>query len=267
MTDRPLPTGRRKLARVLQQADELVQIDDVVTALRLERDQAAKLLARWAEQGWLRRVGRGTYAPVPLDAPESTYVLEDPWVLVPAFFHPGYVGGRTAAEHWDLTEQIFRDIAVFTNASIRSRQQVKHGVTFTLKHVGNELIFGTSVVWRGKTRVMISDVHKTIIDMLNFPDMGGGIQHIKDCLTAYLARPDRDDNTLIEYAKRSRNGAIFKRLGFLVERLDDQSDLANECKKRLTTGNAKLDPALQCPRLVTRWRLRIPESWREGEHD
>lgn len=262
MADRHLPTGRQKLARVLQQANDLVQIDHVVAVLGLPRNQAAKLLARWAEQGWLRRVGKGTYVPVPLDRLESPYVLEDPWVLVPAFFQPGYVGGRTAAEHWDLTEQIFRDIVVFTNVPIRSKQQVKHGITFTLKHIGQELIFGTRGVWRGKTKVMISDVHKTIIDILNFPDMGGGIQHVTDCLKAYLEQSDRDDNKLIEYVERVSNGAIFKRLGFLLEHLDDQSSLAFECKKRLTTGNAKLDPLLDCPRMVTRWRLRIPESWR-----
>ena len=30
-------------------------------------------------------------------------------------------------------------------------------------------------------------------------------------------------------------------------------------RKRLTAGNAKLDPALACPRLVTEWRLWVPE--------
>ena len=43
-------------------------------------------------------------------------VVEDPWILVPALFDPAYIGGRTAAEHWDLTEQIFRDIVVYTHA-------------------------------------------------------------------------------------------------------------------------------------------------------
>ena len=41
---------------------------------------------------------------------DSEQVVQDPWILVPALFAPAYIGGRTAAEHWDLTEQIFRDI-------------------------------------------------------------------------------------------------------------------------------------------------------------
>ena len=100
--------------------------------------------------------------------------------------------------------------------------------------------------------------------MLNAPALGGGIQHVSDCLNAYLKRPDRDDNFLIEYGDRLGNGAVFKRLGFLVERTLDGSHLADECRARITKGNAKLDPLLECPRLISKWRLLIPQSWVAG---
>ena len=61
--------------------------------------------------------------------------------------------------------------------------------------------------------------------MLNEPSLGGGIQHVSDCLNAYLRRSDRNETTLIEYAERLRNGAIFKRLGFLIEQREDASSL------------------------------------------
>ena len=47
----------------------------------------------------------------------------------------------------------------------------------------------------------------------------------------------------------------MKRLGFLIERLSGPSKLTKWCKERMTTGNARLDSALKCTRLVTRWRL------------
>jgi predicted transcriptional regulator of viral defense system len=77
---------RVRLAAVLQTAKDLVSIDDAVAALGVNRTQAAKLLARWQRQGWLKRVGRGLYAPIPLDAMSTEQVLTDPWVLVPARF-------------------------------------------------------------------------------------------------------------------------------------------------------------------------------------
>lgn len=262
-----LPRGRARLAAVLQVAGDLVTIADAERELALPRVPAAKLLSRWVDQGWVRRVGTGTYVPVPLDLLASEQVVQDPWILVPALFSPAYIGGRTAAEHWDLTEQIFRDTVVFTARPLRQKHVERQGAVFTIKHVHEDKIFGTKTVWRGRTRVDVSDVHRTVIDMLDDPAVGGGIQHVADCFSRYVKRSDYDPEKLIEYADRYGNGAIFKRLGFLAEREGEERMLANAAKARLTKGNAKLDPGLACDRLVTRWRLRVPPSWYEGGTD
>ena len=108
-------------------------------------------------------------------------------------------------------------------------------------------------------------MHRTIIDMLDDPALGGGIQHVTECLSAYFARPIRDDERLIEYAERLGNGAVFKRLGFLAEREQQGNSLAERCLARLSSGIAKLDPALDCPRLIAKWHLRIPHTWAKGQ--
>ncbi|MBH5385048.1 type IV toxin-antitoxin system AbiEi family antitoxin domain-containing protein [Bradyrhizobium diversitatis] len=259
-----LPPGRAQLQRVLAASGDVIQVSDVADVLGASRVEAAKRLARWREQGWLSRVGRGAYVPASLVTLGAERVLDDAWVLVPALFSPAYIGGRTAAEHWDLTEQIFKDIVVITGQAIRVRQQQRHGFDFTLKHLKSEKIFGTKPVWRHQSKVLVSDVHRTIIDMLDDPAIGGGIQQVADCLNAYFRRPDRGDAKLIEYADRLGNGAVFKRLGFLAERQDGGAALVEQCHARLTAGNAKLDPALECTRLISRWRLLVPSSWITG---
>jgi predicted transcriptional regulator of viral defense system len=262
MTESPdtLPKGRARLAAVLRQASDVIRIDDVAAALQVDRTQASKLLSRWVAQGWMRRVGPGTYVPVQLDLLDAGQVLSDPWVLIPSLFSPCYVGGRTAAEHWDLTEQIFRDVFVFSAKPLRSKTVEQQGAVFTLKHTKEDLIFGIKSVWRDHTRVLVSDIHRTMVDMLDDPATGGGIQHVDDCFQQYVKRTDYDPERLLSYAARHGNGAIFKRLGFLAER-HGIDQLAAAASRNLTAGNAKLDPALACPRLVSRWHLRIPQSW------
>ncbi len=76
----------------------------------------------------------------------SSRVLDDPWVLVPALFAPAYIGGRTAAEHWDLTEQIFNDIVVMTAQALRQKREERHGAMFSLKHINEQKLFGTQTV-------------------------------------------------------------------------------------------------------------------------
>ena len=256
-------SGKSRLAAVINAAGDVVHIEDVETTLNVSRTRAAKLLSRWAGQGWLRRVGPGTYVPVQLALRDYERVIEDPWILVPALFDPAYVGGRSAAEHWDLTEQIFRDILVFTARPVRYKTVESQGAVFTLKHVKEELMFGTKSVWRGQTRIAVSDIHRTIIDMLDDPATGGGIQHVADCFAQYIQCKDFDPRLLIDYANRLGNGAVFKRLGFLAERIPHGSALIDAAKLRLTKGYAKLDPALDCAKLVTRWRLWVPTNWAE----
>jgi predicted transcriptional regulator of viral defense system len=262
-----LPQGRAQLMRVLAASGDVIHISDVAKALSISRVEAAKRLARWREQGWLSRVGSGAYVPATIDTLGSDRVLDDAWVLVPALFAPAYVAGRSAAEHWDLTEQIFKDIVVVTGQAIRERHQTRQGFEFTLKHLNPKKIFGTQSVWRHHTKVSVSDVHRTITDMLDDPEIGGGIQQVTDCLNAYFKRPDRDDKKLIDYGDQLGNGAVFKRLGFLAEKHNYGAEIAEFCRARLTAGNAKLDPALDCKRLVSRWRLLVPSSWARGDAD
>src|SRR5216683_3038671 len=260
--------GRARLSAVLQAAKELVTVEDTMKALAVDRRGAAKLLSRWQEQGWLKRVGRGIYAPIPLDASTTEQVLKDPWVLVPALYGPAYIGGWTASEHWDLTEQLFRSIFVFTSRPFRSKEQTIQGVSFTLKHIPDRALFGIKTLWRGQARVSIADKHRTILDLLADPATGGGIRHVARCLLNYLSDPEADTDTLIRYADKLGTGAVFKRLGFLASQTARNESLAQLCRQRLTEGNAKLDPALPCRRLVKAWRLWIPKTWQsEIDHD
>ena len=255
-----IPQGRRNLAAVARHADDLVRIDDAVSALGVTRPAATKLLWRWARQGWLRRVGPGTYAVVQLDSIDSDQVLDDPWVLVPALYAPAYVGGWTAAEHWDLTEQLFRPVVVMTTRPVHAKHRTHHWMPFVLRHIHPRKLFGTQPVWRSRTRVPVSDVHRTVVDLLDDPAVGGGSQHVADCLAAYLARDNRNDVLLIRYAATLGNGAVFKRLGFLAEQ-QGETLLPHQCRARLTNGYAKLDPTLPCSIPLHRWRLRIPSHW------
>ena len=76
-----LTRGRARLTAVIQASGDVVRIEDAAQALDIKRNQAAKLLSRWTEQGWLRRVGSGAYVPVQLDLLDARQVLQDPWIL------------------------------------------------------------------------------------------------------------------------------------------------------------------------------------------
>lgn len=254
--------GRRKLAEVIRGAKGTISVAEAATILRIPRSDAAKMLSRWAGKGWLSRVRRGLYIAVPLESETADVPMEDPWIVAERIYAPCYIGGWSAAEYWELTEQLFRTIVVMTMQKPRNRAPVIKEVPFLIRTVSERTMFGLKLVWRGQIKVSVSDPSRTIVDMLSDPALGGGIRSTADMLANYLRSEKKDIPLLLEYAERLANGAVFKRLGFLLERLaPNEQRVIDTCRSELTKGNAKLDPGLSADNLVTRWRLWIPKSW------
>ncbi|MDP3110639.1 MAG: type IV toxin-antitoxin system AbiEi family antitoxin domain-containing protein [Thermodesulfovibrionales bacterium] len=253
---------RKRLSAIVRETKGTISVKEAADILKVSPTDASKMLSRWAKKGWLSRVRRGLYISIPLESSTSDVSLEDPWLIAERLYSPFYIGGWSAAEYWDLTEQVFRTIIVMTTQKPRNRAPVIKGTSFMIQTVSERAMFGLKPVWRGQVKISVSDPARTILDMLNDPKLGGGIRPVADMLGNYMKSENIDLKLLLEYAKQLGNGAVFKRLGFLLERFaSDQTSVIDECKSQLTTGNTKLDPSLAADRLITRWRLWIPESW------
>jgi predicted transcriptional regulator of viral defense system len=256
---------RERLSSLLRGTKGTISVKDASKILSVSAVDAAKMLARWRKNGWLSRVRRGLYVPVPLESRTADIALEDPWIIADRLFAPCYIGGWSAAEHWGLTEQIFRTVVVMTTQKPRDRSPNIKGTKFLLRTIMAKAMFGLKPVWRGRVRVSVSDPTRTVLDMLDAPQFGGGLRSTADVLVSYLTSDEKNTKLLIEYAERLDNGAVYKRLGFLLERFAaDQKELIDQCQSRLTKGLSKIDPALSTDRLITRWRLWVPHNWVTG---
>jgi predicted transcriptional regulator of viral defense system len=251
--------NRRRLERLHRASRGTVTVPEAAKILGIESTAAARLLARWRAQGWIRRARRGLYVLVPLGAEGRVGVVADPWILIARAFAPCYIGGWSACEHWDLTEQIFREVVVITSKPVRPRRGEIGDVRFLARVVAPAQLFGTRRVWRDQTPVDVSDPSRTIVDILDVPALGGGIRHVADVVRAYFASEHRNDRQLVEYARRLDNQTVFKRLGFLVERLgSDAANLLGECRAARSAGYARLDPSGPARgRLLRRWGLQV----------
>lgn len=255
---------RERLAKVLRGSKGTVTVSDASEALGVPSTDAAKMLSRWAKRGWLSRVRRGVYVPVPLEARTEKEPLEDAWVVAMRLFEPCYIGGWSAAEYWDLTEQIFRTIIVMTTRRPRTNRQVIKETEFWVKTVADKAMFGIKQVWRRQSRVNISDPTRTVLDMLNDPGLAGGIRSVQDMFQIYLKSESKNLDLLIEYAERFGKGTVFKRLGYLLERNSpEEQETIEACSKNITSGYTRLDPQLPAEKLITRWRLWAPKYWKE----
>lgn len=252
-------TNRKHLTRLHRHAQGLVDVAEAAEILDMGRTRTARLLAQFASQGWTRQIRRGLYLLIPLDVTSPDDWHEDPWILADRLFAPAYIAGWSACEHWEFTEQIFHDVAVFTASSIRERHVTIDDTEFALRKIPKTRFFGTQPVWRRDIPTKISDPTHTIIDVLDAPEWGGGIRHVTQVLRAYVSSKHYDEGLLIDYLKWVGNYAIAKRLGYLLETTHTGSDsLVKKLLPLLSKGYALLDPSVPAKGpYVARWNIRV----------
>lgn len=236
-------SGRAELASLTARGRRLLRVEEVAEELRIDRAHAAKRLARWERDGWLRRARRNLYIPVPVDAENPAAWSEDALYIADAVWNPCYFTGWTSANHWGVSEQVFRTTVVKTTGRVRRSRERILDHDYMLAHVPERhLAWGMAVEWREDRRMRIADPARTIIDVLDDPRLSGGIRNAADFLSAYV--DDHDPKTLIEYGERLGNATVFKRLGYMMTALGLATDgVIDECRRRVSTGISLLDPA------------------------
>ncbi len=257
----PTKDLKEDLARLARNARQgLIDVPQASAALGLNRKETSRRLSHLSKRGWLARVRRGLYYLRPMEAlPGRQAVPEDPWVLASVAYDPCYVGGWSAAEHWDLTEQLFRDTFVVTARNVRATQEELLGLRFRLVRVSStERISGTRRVWRGRDRVNVSGPERTLVDGLNDPGWLGGLRHLVSVMGRFLESAPDLEKLKAELDAHAR-GVAFKRLGFLFERVwPEHRELVVFAKERVSQGVVRLDPKLPARgRLDSRWGLWI----------
>ena len=252
--------NRRLLTLLHQETTGPFSAEEAARALSLTIPRAQRFLAYLAERGWLVRIHRGLYAPVPLDASKPHEWRTDPWIAAAKLFGPAYyIDGWSACEHWNLTEQIFRATVVVTTRRVRHSRQEIQGFPFRIKRAGEGRMFGLKRVWRDQIAVNLSDPARTLVDILDDPTLGGGLRQIGDILGVYFDSEHRDDALVATYAQQLGNGAVYKRLGYLLEAMDISAPaLIEACTLGISAGDSLLDPSLpRQGKIARRWNLRI----------
>lgn len=259
--DKLPPQTRRFLATMAASGRRIIRTKDAYEFWSSE-NVARQALSRLVESGWLQRIQQGLYLIVPLEAGPEGGWTEDPKVIASQLAPEGAVAYWTALHHWGMTEQIPRTVFVQTGKRKRNSRVTLLGVRYEFIFVVSRKLFGSTKQWSQGSEFNITDREKTLIDALDRPDLSGGMSVIVGALRTY---EQVDWNALDIYLDRFASGAVYKRLGFLVETLsvslpDASTRQATWLRKR-SKGISLLDPGgLKEGRINTRWRIRVNVS-------
>ena len=104
---------------------------------------------------------------------------------------------------------------------------------------------------------MISDMERTVIDCLRRPEFAGGITEIAKGL--WMKQDVINVGRLVNYSLRLEVGAVYRRLGYLLEHYDMADERALQpLRDQLSATYQRLDPLLPSEgTFISRWRLQL----------
>jgi len=165
-----------------------------------------------------------------------------------------YIAFYSAMNYWGMLTQPLIKIFVATPTRQVVPKEMKDKMIFVT--VKKDSIWGIKAEWvERKEKIRISDIEKTIIDGLIFPQYCGGITEIAKGI--WIVKEKIDQKKLLSYVKRQKKNVVAKRLGYLLEILNiGDSNIYFELKKYIKDRYDFLDPTLSFKRVnKNNWRL------------
>jgi predicted transcriptional regulator of viral defense system len=218
-----------------------------------------KGLSRLVKSGWLERIERGLYMIVPLEAGPEGRWSEDPLILATQMAPTGVVSYWSALRYWGMTEQVPRTTFLqITHRRSRPRVTVL-GMGFRFITVVERKKFGIVQQMSDGLPFRITDREKTLIDACDRPDLSGGILQIAQVLQS---EEPIDWLKVDTYLVRMGSGAIYKRLGYMVDSLDipipDRNKSLKRWREGMTQGIASLEPGGSGEgKIDSSWRIHV----------
>ena len=250
--------GTKEAELIANLSDRRIRVFSVADAaeiMAITRSSASDLVLRLLRKKKLIRIEKARYLIVPPEAWKTGEYTEEGIIIASQILKPYYISYWTALSFYGWTEQPSRTIFI---ATTRPKKTIEsQGTNFRFVRLRSERFFGFSEQWVGNQKVSVADKEKTIVDCLDQPRYCGETVEVVKGL--WNGRHDLFFEKIIEYARKMNNGAIIKRLGFLMDTLEiHKPKLRKEMKKNMTSGYVALDPSSKMNGTHNKeWNLRI----------
>lgn len=229
------------------------------------------LLAHHTKTGRILRVKRGLYASVPFGASPDTFPV-DTFLLAGKMAEDAVIAYHTALEFYGKAHSVQERFVFLTGKAIRPvnfRGYEFRGVRFPNALVkGDQAFFAVNKVERAGLLVRVTSLERTLVDVLDRPDLGGGWEEIWRSLEGVEFF---DVDKMVDYTLLLNNASTVSKVGLYLEQhqrdlmVDDAHlDRLRQHIPKQPTYMARNSKG----RLVKKWNLVVPSqvldrSWEE----
>jgi len=230
------------------------------------------LVAHHQKQGRIFRIRRGLYAAVPPgDDPQR--VDADPYLVASRLADDAVLGYHTALELHGKAHSVFGTFYYLTRRQrrpfrFRSAYFVPALVPHALRKKRRE-DFGVKTLDRAGLPVRVTTLERTLVDLLDRLDLGGGPEEVWRSLEAVEFF---DLDQVVTYAALLENATTVAKVGVFLEQHRkalwvDEAHL-ERLRRHVPKQPHYFTPDRKTGRLVRQWNLIVPEeildrSWQE----
>ena len=211
--------------RLYEENKPIFDISDARNILKKDYNETTDLLSELTKRKVISRLKHGKFLIIPQEVGNidkyfgNWFVSASEVVNSPNY----YIGFSSAMNHWGMLTQPILKVFVVTPKRQVVPIQLKDNLVFI--NVKEKFIWGVKEEWVTQTRkVRISDLEKTILDALLYPQHCGGITDIAKGI--WITRNKINYNKLEEYVNKYGKNVIAKRLGYILEILEINNNLS-----------------------------------------
>lgn len=225
-------------------------------------------LKRYLAAGRIGRIKRGVYFSAGLGEKADRTSLD--FLLVASRLAPDAVlAYHTALEAHGYAQSLFERLYFLTTSktkpvTFRQRHFVPVLPSATLRRKKKALTLSTEVERRGLS-CRVTTVERTLVDVLDRPDLAGGFEEVWRSLSSV---PLFDLNVVVDYVRLCGQATLAAKVGFFLERHQAALGVPRTVLERLRRMRPKqphyLDRKLG-GRMAPGWNLMVPAPVLAGE--
>ena len=186
-------------------------------AKRIVKKNTKELMHSLIGKKWVLPLKRGLYVIVPLDVGikgADSFIVHN-FVIASSLVKPYYIGFWSALNYHGLSDQIPSTTFIATTQAKKPIEILD--VEYHFVRLERNKFYGIMEIEVEGSGVKVSDPEKTIVDCLDHPEHAGGIDEVARSI--YFSHQELDFKKIKDYAERSKNVTILKRLGFILEKV------------------------------------------------
>lgn len=221
------------------------------------------LLSYHLKAGHFIRIRRGLYAFVPPGSNPQSYPI-DPYLVAAKSAPDAVPAYHTALELHGAAHSVFNRFFFLSNKPLRPTTFRSHRFESVLfpkaLRKKNKQLFGTIAIQRFDAEIRVSNLERTLVDLLDRPDLGGGWEEIWRSLESveYF-----DLDFIIEYVKLLDNRTVAAKVGYFLQQHSETLMVEKHHLDSLRILRPRQPHYLErgkSGKFVGEWNLVVPQS-------